>query len=189
MKVQLIIGSTRPSRMGKQFADWVIDNLPKNNIEYELIDLLDFNLPLLDEPIMASQNKYQNKHTKVWSEKIKQADGYIWLTPEYNAGYSAALKNAIDYLYHEWTNKPIMIISYGAGGGSSASAQLRQVAERLKMQVVKEAPAIKLPYDSIDESGKIVNIDEALKSYLPDLQTASNELNSLLNKDSLVVTE
>lgn len=184
MKVQLIIGSTRPSRLGKQFADWLIENLPKySDIEYEVVDLVDVGLPLLDEPIMASQNKYQNDHTKAWSEVVKQADGYIWLTPEYNAGYSAALKNAIDYLYTEWNNKPIMIASYGAGGGTTASAQLRQVAERLKMQVVNKAPAIKLPYDSIDATGKITDINDALKGYLPDLKTASDELHSLLNKN------
>lgn len=183
MKVQLIIGSTRPSRLGKQFADWVVDNLPKyEGLEYEVVDLVDINLPLLDEPIPASQNKYQNDHTKAWSEKIKPADGYIWLTPEYNAGYSAALKNAIDYLYTEWNDKPVMIISYGAGGGTTASAQLRQVAERLKMKVVETAPAIKLPYDSIDQGGKIVDINDALKNYLPSLEKAAGELHDLLDK-------
>ena len=181
MKVQLIIGSTRPSRMGKQSADWLIENLPKfPDLEYQTVDLLEIGLPLLDEPIMASQNKYQNDHTKAWSEIVKQADGYIWLTPEYNAGYSAALKNAIDYLYVEWNEKPIMIVSYGAGGGTTASAQLRQVAERLKMKVVKEAPEIKLPYDKIDETGKITDINETLKDYLPDIKTAGDELHSLL---------
>lgn len=184
MKVQLIIGSTRPSRLGKQFADWIIENLPKySDLEYEVVDLVDVALPLLDEPVNASQNKYQNDHTKAWSAIISQADGYIWLTPEYNAGYSAALKNAIDYLYVEWNDKPIMIVSYGVGGGTTASAQLRQVAERLKMQVALKAPAIKIPYDSIDESGKIVDINGALKDYLSDLKTASDELHSLLNKN------
>jgi len=183
MKVQLIIGSTRPSRMGKQFADWLMENIPKfPDLEYETVDLLDIGLPLLDEPIPASQNMYQNDHTKAWSEKVKQADGYIWLTPEYNAGYSAALKNAIDYLYSEWNDKPILIVSYGAGGGTTASAQLRQVAERLKMQVVTEAPAIKIPYESVDETGKIKDINDALKDYLPDIKTAGDELHSFLIK-------
>src|SRR5665213_1751940 len=177
MKVQVIIGSTRPSRMGKQFADWLIENLPKYpDIEFEVVDLVDVGLPLLDEPHQAAQNKYQNNHTKVWSKIISQGNGYIWLTPEYNAGYSAALKNAIDYLYSEWNDKPIMIVSYGVSGGTTASAQLRQVAERLKMKVVEQAPAIKLPYESIDETGKIKDINDKLKDYLPDLKTASDEL-------------
>ena len=143
MRVQLIVGSTRPHRVGGQIGKWVLANLPKSpGIDYELVDLAEVNLPLLDEPVMPSLNQYHHEHTKVWSRKISEASGYIFLTPEYNAGYPASLKNAIDYLYHEWAAKPVLIISYGVRGGGSSSAQLRQVAERLKMKPTETSPAL-----------------------------------------------
>jgi NAD(P)H-dependent FMN reductase len=108
MKIQIIIGSTRPGRVGPQIADWIPENLPKQTeINYEIVDLAAQNLPLFDEPVHPSANQYTRNHTKTWSQKIKEGDGYIFLTPEYNAGYPAALKNAIDYLFHEWTAKPV----------------------------------------------------------------------------------
>ena len=131
MKIHIIIGSTRPGRVGPQIAQWLISNLSiDTNGEYEIVDIADFKLPIFDERIHPSLNQYEHTHTKTWSQKIKSADAYIFLTPEYNAGYPASLKNAIDYLYHEWQDKPVMIASYGVGGGPTASAQLRQVAER-----------------------------------------------------------
>jgi len=121
-------------------------------------------------------NQYKNEHTKVWSQKIKEADAYIFLTPEYNAGYPAALKNAIDYLYHEWAQKPVMIVSYGVGGGPTASSQLRQVAERLKMITVETSPAFTITKDMTGDNGQIKNISESFKPYAGNLQIAFEEL-------------
>jgi NAD(P)H-dependent FMN reductase len=121
-------------------------------------------------------NQYEYEHTKAWSKKIKEADAFILLTAEYNAGYPAALKNAIDYLYHEWTNKPVMIVSYGVGGGPTASAQLRQVAERLKMRPTDHSPAFTISRDMSGEDGQIKDIDTAFKPYVSDLQVGAKEL-------------
>jgi NAD(P)H-dependent FMN reductase len=177
MKVQIIIGSTRPGRVGPQIASWMVDNLPKqDNTTYEIVDIADWNLPLFDEPVHPSMNQYAHDYTKAWSQKIKEADAYIFLTPEYNAGYPAALKNAIDYLYHEWTDKPVMIVSYGVGGGPTASAQLRQVAERLKMHPVDTSPAFTITREMTGEDRQIKNIDEAFKPYVANLQLAVEEL-------------
>jgi NAD(P)H-dependent FMN reductase len=177
MKVQIIIGSTRPTRVSPSIAKWVFDNLQKDeNVEYEIIDIADFKLPLFDEPIHPSMNQYEHDYTKTWSEKIKEASAYIFLTAEYNAGYPASLKNAIDYLYHEWTDKPVMIVSYGVGGGSGASAQLRQVAERLKMRPTDISPAITITKDMSGEDGQIKDINVSLEPYVSTLQTGAEEL-------------
>jgi NAD(P)H-dependent FMN reductase len=177
MKVQIIIGSTRPGRVGPQIADWIVDVLPKDTAaDYEIVDIEDFKLPMFDEPVHPSMNQYKNAHTKKWSEKIKEADAYIFLTPEYNSGYPASMKNAIDYLFHEWTDKPLMIVSYGAGGGPTASAQLRQVADRLKMRTVETSPAFTISRDMSGEDGQIKDISESFKPYADNLKIAAEEL-------------
>jgi NAD(P)H-dependent FMN reductase len=179
MKVQIIIGSTRPGRVGPQIADWIINNLPKSpDTEYEIVDIADWKLPMFDEPVHPSKNKYANSHTKAWSQKIKESDAYIFLTPEYNAGYPAALKNAIDYLYHEWTDKPLIIASYGVGGGTTASAQLRQVVERLKMRPTATSPAFTITQEMSAGDGQIKNIGESFKPYLASLEIAASELSN-----------
>jgi NAD(P)H-dependent FMN reductase len=177
MKVQIIFGSTRPGRVGPQIAKWMFNNLSKDaRAEYEIVDIVDFKLPMFDEPKHPSMNQYEHAHTKIWSQKIKTADAYIFLTPEYNAGYPASLKNAVDYLYHEWAQKPVMIASYGVGGGPTASAQLRQVAERLKMNPVDTSPAFTISRDMSGEDGQIKNIAEAFEPYVANLKIAGEEL-------------
>jgi NAD(P)H-dependent FMN reductase len=177
MNIQIIIGSTRPGRVGPQIADWMVEQLPKSDTTtYEIVDIVDWKLPLFDEPIHPSMNQYMHAHTKVWSQHIKKADAYILLSPEYNAGYPAALKNAIDYLFHEWTDKPVMIVSYGVGGGSTASGQLRQVAERLKMRPTATSPAFVITREMSGEDGQIKDITESFKPYAAALKMAADEL-------------
>ena len=177
MKIQLIIGSTRPNRTGPSVAKWLMENLPEvTGIEYETIDLVEYNLPLLDEPFLPSMLQYQNDHTKKWSKKINEGDGYIFLTAEYNAGYPAALKNAIDYLYHEWAAKPVLIVSYGIGGGTGAASQLRQVVERLKMRPTKESLQITITKDMRTDDQQLKDINSDLGSYVSDLKKNIKEL-------------
>jgi NAD(P)H-dependent FMN reductase len=188
MKIQIIIGSTRPGRVGPQIAGWIIENLPaRAETEYEIVDVAGQKLPLFNEPIHPSMNQYTYGYTKAWSAKIKEADAYIFLTPEYNAGYPAALKNAIDYLYHEWTAKPVMIISYGIQGGAGAGAQLRQVAERLKMQPTALSPALAVGRDVTGEDGQVKDIDEAFKPYISSLHEAAEELFTLASSEVAVL--
>jgi NAD(P)H-dependent FMN reductase len=188
MKIQLIIGSTRPGRVGPQIANWIIANLPERlETEYEIVDLADQKLPLFDEAMHPSMNQYAHNHTKAWSAKIKEADAYIFLTPEYNAGYPASLKNAIDYLFHEWTTKPVMIVSYGVQGGGGASAQLRQVVERLKMQPTAVSPALAISRDMSGEDGQIKDINEAFKPYVLSLYEAAEELITIASSEYAVV--
>jgi NAD(P)H-dependent FMN reductase len=137
-KIAIIIGSTRPGRNGEQVAQWV-EKLAKqrDDAEFELVDLLDFNLPHLDEPIPPSVGNYANDHTKAWSAKISSFDGFVFVTPEYNHSTSGALKNAIDFLYAEWNNKAAGFVSYGAQGGSRAVEHLRLVMGELQVADVR----------------------------------------------------
>ncbi len=136
-KVFLIMGSTRPQRICEQIATWIKGlNDASSSIELELIDLRDSNLPMFDEPQSPKMGNYTHAHTKAWAAKINEAEGFIFLTPEYNAGYPSVLKNAIDFIYKEWKEKPTAIVSYGYSGGASAAKQLTEVFVRIGMDLV-----------------------------------------------------
>ncbi|WP_394770696.1 NADPH-dependent FMN reductase [Lacisediminihabitans sp.] len=138
VKIGIIIGSTRPGRNGGTIARWVDTVAAKRtDAEFELVDLLDYDLPHLDEAVPAMRGQYANAHTKAWAEKIAEFDGYIFVTPEYNHSTSGVLKNAIDYLYAEWNNKSAGFVSYGAGGGSRAVEHLRLVVAELQIADVR----------------------------------------------------
>jgi NAD(P)H-dependent FMN reductase len=144
-KIGIILGSTRPGRNGAQVAKWVYEQAQqRTEAEFELVDLLDYPLPHLDEPIPPSLGQYQNDHTKSWAAKIASLDGFVIVTPEYNHSTSGVLKNAIDYLYAEWNNKAVGFVSYGAVGGARAAEHLRLVAGELQMADVRQQVALSL---------------------------------------------
>ncbi len=137
-RTAIIVGSTRPGRNAEAVARWVLEKAKKRgNAEFELVDIKDYNLPLLDEPMPASAGQYSNAHTKKWAEKIASYDAFVFVVPEYNHGISAALKNAIDYLYAEWNNKAAGFVSYGSAGGTRAVEQLRLVMGELQVADVR----------------------------------------------------
>jgi NAD(P)H-dependent FMN reductase len=138
IKLAIIIGSTRPGRKADAVARWVHEIAKqRRDAEVELVDIQDFKLPLLDEPIPPSLNQYSKPHTKAWAAKIDSFDAYVFVTPEYNHGISGALKNAIDYLYREWNNKAAGFVSYGSAGGTRAVEQLRLVMGELQVADVR----------------------------------------------------
>jgi len=138
LNVGIILGSTRPNRNGEAVAKWVQQQVKdRNDASYELVDLKDFNLPLLDEPIPPSQGKYAQPHTKKWAEKIASLDAFIFVTPEYNHATSGALKNALDFLYAEWNNKAAGFVSYGSAGGARAVENLRLIMAELQIADVR----------------------------------------------------
>ena len=144
-RIGIILGSTRPNRNGEQVASWVYDiAAQRSDAEFELVDLRDYPLPHLDEPLPASMGQYQNDHTQQWAEKIASFDGFVFVTPEYNHSTSGVLKNAIDYLYAEWNNKAAGFVSYGAVGGARAAEHLRLVAGELQMADVRQQVALSL---------------------------------------------
>ncbi|MFG1602643.1 NADPH-dependent FMN reductase [Actinoplanes sp. NPDC049265] len=141
MKIAVIVGSTRPGRNGKAVADWVLAQAAgRTGADYELVDLLDYPLPHLDEPASAKLGaaRYSQEHTKAWAAKIAGYDGYVFVTPEYNHSTSGVLKNAIDYLYDEWTNKAAALVSYGMVGGARAIEHLRGVLSELQVAHVQQ---------------------------------------------------
>ena len=138
LKVGIILGSTRPNRNGEAVAKWVEQQVKdRNDASYELVDLKDFNLPLLDEPIPPSQGKYTQPHTKKWAAKVASLDAFIFVTPEYNHATSGALKNALDFLYAEWNNKAAGFVSYGSAGGARAVENLRLIMAELQIADVR----------------------------------------------------
>jgi NAD(P)H-dependent FMN reductase len=148
IKIGIILGSTRPGRNGEQVAKWVYDIASRrDDAEFELIDLLDYRLPHLDEPLPPSFGNYRNEHTKQWASTIASFDGFVIVTPEYNHGPSGVLKNALDYLYAEWNNKAVGFVSYGAAGGVRAVEHLRLVAGELQMADVRQQVALSLLTD------------------------------------------
>jgi len=145
LRIAVIIGSTRPGRKGEAIARWVYEIAQnRSDAEFELVDIQDFNLPLLDEPMSPAMGQYTHQHTKVWSEKIASFDAYVFVTPEYNHGTSAALKNAIDFLYHEWVNKAAGFVGYGGASGTRAVENLRLVTGELQVADVKAQVGISL---------------------------------------------
>lgn len=145
------MGSVRAKRLCPQIAGWAMAVArAETQLDPELIDLADWPLPMDDEPGIPAAGLYQQPATRAWSEKVASADAVIFVTPQYNWGYPAALKNAIDHLYAEWRGKPVLIITYGGHGGGKCAAQLRQVCEGLRMQPVATMPGIVLPRATIE---------------------------------------
>lgn len=138
MKIGIILGSTRPGRNGEAVAKWTHEIAAKrSDAEYELVDIAEYDLPLLDEPVPPSMGKYSKEHTKKWAAKIASFDGFVFVTPEYNHGTSGALKNALDFLFAEWNNKAAGFVSYGSMGGARAVESLRPVMAELMIADVR----------------------------------------------------
>jgi NAD(P)H-dependent FMN reductase len=145
IRIGIILGSTRPGRNGEAVARWVADIAStRSDAQYELVDLKDFNLPLLDEPVPPSLGQYSKQHTKDWAAKIASFDAFVFVTPEYNHGTSAALKNAIDFLYAEWNNKAAGFVGYGSAGGTRAVESLRLVMGEVMVADVRAQVALSL---------------------------------------------
>jgi NAD(P)H-dependent FMN reductase len=145
LKIAIIIGSTRPGRNGEAVAKWVYEIAKKrSDAEFELVDIKDFNLPLLDEPVPPIMGQYSKPHTKAWAAKIGIFDAYVFVTPEYNHGTSGALKNAIDFLFAEWSNKAAGFVSYGGASGARAVEQLRLVLAEVQIATVRNQVLLSL---------------------------------------------
>lgn len=157
LNIKIIIGSTRPGRFSEKVAGWVRDLVvAKEGHQFEFLDLRDYPLPFYDQQITPSQIKdgqYPNEIAKQWAEKIKDADAFIVITPEYNRGPSAVLKNALDSVYAEWNNKPVGFISYGAVGGTRAVEQLRLNSVELQMAPIRSAVHLQQFWTVLDEQG------------------------------------
>lgn len=145
VKIAIIIGSTRPGRVGPSVAQWVYDIAKqRSDASFEIVDIADFDLPLLDEPVSAAYHQYSKPHTQKWASKIAEFDGFVFVTPEYNHSTSGALKNALDYIYAEWNNKAAAFVSYGSLSGARAVEQLRPIMAELQIADVRAQVAFSL---------------------------------------------
>ena len=150
-KVAIIVGSVRPNRRSKQVADWLRTQLlASDQVHFDVVDLAKVNLPMLDEPQLPFTGLYAHAKTRQWSKLIQSYDGFVFVFPQYNWGYPAVMKNAIDYLAKEWQGKPVSLVTFGGHGGSQAQAAMRLVVTGLKMKQLAVNPQISLmPGDSL----------------------------------------
>ena len=143
---------------------------------FEIVDLKDWPLPMDDEPGIPAAGDYVFEHTRAWSRKISEGDGFVFVSPQYNWGYPAPLKNALDHLYREWSGKPAMIVTYGGHGGDKGAAQLRQVLEGLKMKPTPTMPGLILARDRIEANAGEIEPEREFAAHLDVLKQAFEEL-------------
>lgn len=163
LKLQVIICSTRPGRVGPSVARWFADYAKQNSeFDVELVDLADVNLPIYDEAYHPASGRYEKDHTKVWSASVKSADAYVFVTPEYNYGPPPAFVNALNYLYKEWNYKPCGFVSYGGVSGGLRAVQLeKQLVTTLKMMPMVEGVAVPLVMNMLDDD-KVFSSNELI---------------------------
>lgn len=156
VKIKIIIGSRRPGRFGPQPAQWIakMGEQFKDQATFEIVDLQELDLPFYDEPGIPSMTPPEKEHTKQWAKIVGEADGFVFITSEYNHSYAPNLKNAIDFLWHEWAHKPVGFVSYGsAEGGSRAVEHLRDIVGFVKMYDLSEHVALHNYFKDLDEEG------------------------------------
>lgn len=166
-KLQTIIASTRPGRVGPSIAKWFNGYAEGHGaFDAKLIDLADFDLPLYNEPMHPRMQKYEHEHTKRWAKSVAEADAYVFVTPEYNFGTTPALLNALNYVYLEWNYKPAAFVSYGGvSGGIRAVQMVKPTMGVLKMVTLLEQVTIPMFPQFIDkETGAFTPNDLQLKS-------------------------
>jgi NAD(P)H-dependent FMN reductase len=182
--LQIVIGSTRPGRVGLPVAEWFQEKAVEHGaFEVELVDLAVVGLPFLDEPELPRFGRYVHQHTRDWSATVSRADAFVFVTPEYNHGPSAAMKNAIDFLHVEWQYKPLGFVSYGGiAAGARAVQMLKQFVLPLKMTPLFETVAIPLVEQFLDEERQFRSneiLDAAAAMMLTELHRVSEALRPL----------
>ena len=165
--LKIIIASTRPGRVGLPIGQWTKEQALAHGgfSQIDLIDLAEVNLPFMNEPSHPRLQQYIHQHTRDWSATVAEADAFIFVMPEYNHGYNAELKNAIDYLHNEWSYKPVGLVGYGGvAAGTRAAQQIKQVVATLKMTPLVEAVSIPFVHQFIDEEGNVAANDVMITS-------------------------
>ena len=141
--ISVIVGSTRQGRFSEKPAQWILQRLEsRGGIETRLLDLREFPLPFFDQPVppaMPGRPPYENEMVKRWTAEIARSDGFIFVTPEYNFGPPAVLKNALDWVYPEWNRKAVAFVSYGSALGARSVQQLRETAIELQLAPVRSS--------------------------------------------------
>jgi NAD(P)H-dependent FMN reductase len=156
--LQIILGSTRQGRIGDQIANWFYQVVTtRDDVRAELLDLRDWPLPFFDQAVPPITGQY-SPEAETWATKIREADGYVIVTPEYNWSYPAVLKNALDHIYKEWNTKPVAFVSYGgSAGGSRAVQHLRQVVAELQMVPLRDSIMLPFAHRLFDQDGTLTD--------------------------------
>lgn len=192
LKLKIILASVREGRFGDKPATWMFEQAKQTtDIDVELLDLKDFPMPFFNESVPPSMIKEPYSHPEVarFTQKIKEADAFIVVTPEYNHGYPASLKNALDWVCVEWNNKPMAFVAYGSVGGARSVEQLRQVAVELQMAPIRNAIHITFDYimktyeqPSISPMELLKPFDEKAEGMMKQLVWWGNALKEARNK-------
>ncbi|MBI4049815.1 MAG: NAD(P)H-dependent oxidoreductase [Candidatus Doudnabacteria bacterium] len=178
LRIKIILGSTRPNRFSDKPGAWILKEAKKKpGVEAELLDLRDYPLPFYNQPVSPSQIKgsaYAEEIVRKWAAKIKEADAFIIVAPEYNHGISGVLKNALDSVYAEWNKKAVGFVAYGSVGGARSVEHLRGVAVELQMAPIRSAIHIPNPWNMLDEKGSLQ--DGALDPFAKSAEAFLNQL-------------
>ncbi|MDA8148699.1 MAG: NAD(P)H-dependent oxidoreductase [Actinomycetota bacterium] len=187
-KLLIVVASTRPGRVGPVVADWFTRRATDHGgFDVEIADLAAIDLPMMDEPNHPVLGRYTKPHTVAWSGTVDAADAFVFVHPEYNYGYTAPLKNAIDYLHREWRYKPVGLVSYGGvSGGTRAAQMLKQVVTTVKMMPIPEAVSIPFVAQRIGDDGRFqpdTAMEEGATAMLDELARWAGSLASLRRPD------
>jgi NAD(P)H-dependent FMN reductase len=170
-RVAVIVGSTRPTRICPGIAEWTRRALSEESaLRYRSIDLAEINLPMLDEPLKAALHDYKYAHTKAWSNLISSFAGFVLVFPQYNWGYPAALKNALDYLYYEWRDKPATTVTYGTRGRGLGADQIRQVFDGLHMRTLSDRVEVRITDDQVDADWQLKDLEATMSPHREQLR-------------------
>ncbi len=176
-RVAVVIGSTRPTRICPGIAEWVKHTAEEESpLRYELIDLALVGLPFLDEPLKASLREYEHEHTRAWSRLVSSFDGFVFVFPQYNWGYPAPLKNALDFLYYEWHDRPATSVTYGTRGGNKAAQQFLGVLEGLHMRPLSDRLEIAVTDRDVDEHWQLRDLTTTLTPYREQIRQLDAQL-------------
>ena len=183
-RVAVVVGSSRPTRICPGIAEWICADLQKAQrspvpgvgIRYELLDLMEVGLPLFNEPLIPALGEYECEHTRAWSEIVSGYDGFVLVFPQYNWGYPAVLKNALDYLYREWVGKPVTFATYGTRGGNRAARQLQLVLVGLHMRELYDHLEIVIALEDVDSNWQVKDLDALLGPYRRQLGRVDRQM-------------
>jgi NAD(P)H-dependent FMN reductase len=186
----VIIASVRQGRVGLPVAEWIIETARElDEFDVEVADLAEINLPMMDEPNHPRLRKYTHQHTWDWSARIEAAEAFIFVMPEYNYGFNAPLKNAIDYLHNEWKWKPVAFVSYGGvSAGTRAVQMIKQVVTTLNMFALNEAVSIPFVQQFLDEDGRIQpneTMEAAARTMLHELYRVALAMQTLRQREAV----
>ena len=188
-RVAVVVGSNRPARICPDIAAWLQQELnaaqpsaawAAQPIRYERVDLAEINLPFLDEPLIPALGEYAHEHTKAWSRTVSSYDGFVFVFPQYNWGYPAVLKNALDFLFQEWVGKPATYATYGTRGGSQAGRQLSGVLAGLHMRELYGHLKIVLTIKDVDSDWQLKDVDGVLAGYRPQIRRIDAQMREAL---------